>query len=84
MSLAPVAGTALCTIIKRRWYKIEIGFFIARRAPLIFNLHINSSIPSRERQFAFSNAKGAASAFGTSKAASVGGLFHFALTSAGP
>jgi hypothetical protein len=66
MSLAPVAGGGACTIIKRRWRKIEIGFCAAQRVPPPFASPINSLIPNREREFAFSNVKDAASAFGTS------------------
>jgi hypothetical protein len=55
---------------------MEIGFSAARRVLPPSNSAISFSIPSRERQFVFLNAKGAASAFGTSKAVSVGGHFH--------
>jgi hypothetical protein len=55
---------------------METGFFTARRVLPPSNSAISFSIPSRERQFVFSNAKGAASAFGTSKAVVVGGFVH--------
>jgi hypothetical protein len=55
---------------------MKTGFFTARRVLPPSNSAISFSIPSRERQSVFSNAKGAASAFGTNKAATVVGLVH--------
>jgi hypothetical protein len=49
----------------------EIGFAIARHVPTPCNSPISLLTLSRERPFAFSNAKSAVSAFGKSKAASV-------------
>jgi hypothetical protein len=56
---------------------MDTGFFTARRVLPPSNSAISFSIPSRERQFVFSNAKGAASAFGTNKAAATVGRLHY-------